>query len=106
MLTNHVCIVMRLFVLHSVVVLKKFAHQKRRFAGITIAPRVQVTSAVILAFVRPLPTGPPALSARVADASRTASSAGSRTMPFMDDVLLWCPEAETKIDDFTECLVS
>ncbi|XP_060842991.1 ecdysone-induced protein 74EF isoform X2 [Rhopalosiphum padi] len=25
-------------------------------------------------------------------------------MPFMDDVLLWCPEAETKIDDFTECL--
>ncbi|XP_050437594.1 ecdysone-induced protein 74EF-like [Adelges cooleyi] len=25
-------------------------------------------------------------------------------MPFMDDVLLWCPEAETKIEDFTECL--
>eukprot|EP00102_Acyrthosiphon_pisum_P027859 XP_016665069.1 PREDICTED: uncharacterized protein LOC100572170 [Acyrthosiphon pisum] len=52
---------------------------------------------VILAFVKPTPPGPPLAAGRT-------SAISSLGMPFMDDVLLWCPEAETKIDDFTECL--
>ncbi|KAL4142731.1 hypothetical protein QTP88_005141 [Uroleucon formosanum] len=63
---------------------------------------VHASLIAILAFVKPTPPGPPR-SASVVVAGRTSAISGSG-MPFMDDVLLWCPEAETKIDDFTECL--
>jgi hypothetical protein len=66
--------------------------------------RVQNSFIIIQTFPKPVPPGlfPPYF---VADAGRTTATSSSG-MPFMDDVLLWCPEAETKIDDFTECLVS
>lgn len=54
--------------------------------------------------MKPKPPGPP-LPVNFADVGQTTAVTSSG-MPFMDDVLLWCPEAETKIDDFTECLVS